>query len=205
MGRKRLFTIGKVTGIHGLKGYLKVFSFAESILVFKKGIKLYAEFPGKKPGTWHEILDASPYKNGVRLLLKDVDINNAEDFIGKELLAARENFYDYKPDHKPDIGSDLNFQLNPDMDSGEKSCGCGDTGYGLESDTYFWEDLKGVSVFDLREGFLGKIAYVMATGSNDVFVVTGGKREVLVPGLKSVVLSVDIDKNEMKIDLPEGL
>ncbi len=169
MGRKPLFTIGRVTGVHGLKGYLKVQSFAESISVFKQGIKLYAEFPGKTTGTWHEILNASPYKKGIRLLLKDVDINNANDFIGKELLAARENFY------------------------------------GLEKDTYFWEDLKGVSVIDLKDGFLGKISYVMATGSNDVFVVTGGKREVLVPGLKSVVLSVDIDKNEMKIDLPEGL
>lgn len=201
MGRKPLFTIGRVTGIHGLKGYLKVQSFAESISIFKKGIKLYAGFPGKKTGTWHEILNVSPYKKGIRLLLKDVDINNADDFIGKELLAARENFYDYEPD----TGSDLNFQLNSDMESeGESHC-CSDPQSGLEKDTYFWEDLKGISVIDLKDGFLGKISSVMATGSNDVFVVTGGKRDVLVPGLKSVVLSVDIDKNEMKIDLPEGL
>ncbi len=201
MGRKPLFTIGRVTGIHGLKGYLKVQSFAESISIFKKGIELYAGFPGETTGTWHEILNASPYKKGIRLLLKDVDINNAEDFIGKELLAARENFYDYEPD----TGSDLNFPLNSEMESGGESRCCLDPKSGLEKDTYFWEDLKGISVIDLKDGYLGKISYVMATGSNDVFVVTGGKREVLVPGLKSVVLSVDIDKNEMKIDLPEGL
>ena len=205
MGRKRLFTIGKVTGIHGLKGYLKVRSFVESISVFRKGIKLNAKFPGKKEGTWHEILNASPYKKGVRLLFKDVDINNADDFIGKELLAPREYFYDYKSGTGAETGADLNYQLNSDMESGDESRCCTDSEYGLEKDTYFWEDLKGISVIDLKKGFLGKISYVMATGSNDVFVVTGGKREVLVPGLKSVVLSVDIDKNEMKIDLPEGL
>lgn len=183
MDGRDLFTIGRVTGIHGLKGYLKVQSFAESISVFKAGMKLHVRSPGEKTGVWHEIVNASPYKKGLRLLLKDVDINDASDLVGKELLALRENFYNSK--------SDSNCGANSES--------------GLEEDTYFWEDLIGLSVVDLREGYLGRIDSVMVTGSNDVFVVKGGKREVLVPGLKSVVLAVDMDKNEMKIDLPEGL
>ncbi len=209
MGSKSLLTIGRVTGIHGLKGYLKVQSFAESIAVFKKGIQLNARHPGEEKGSWYEILNASPYKKGVRLLLKNVDINNAEALIGKDLLTARENCYNYNFDSDFDLESDSAPDLNHGAECDPKvgsayHCSI-DSQSGLEEDTYFWEDLTGMSVIDLKDGYLGKIAYIMATGSNDVFVVQGGKREVLVPGLKSVVLSVDIHKNEMKIDLPEGL
>ncbi len=141
MGGKALFTIGRVTGIHGLKGYLKIQSFAESISAFKPGMELNVRSPGDKIGNWYEILHSSPYKKGIRLLLKNVNINNAETFIGKELLAARENFYDYRPDNT--AGS-------------ESDCGA-DTesiaaGYNLEKDTYFWEDLIGLSVTDLKNG-----------------------------------------------------
>ncbi len=195
MGRKPLFTIGRVTGTHGLKGYVKVQSFAESVSVFKAGMKLNARIPGEATGTWYEILKASPYKKGVRILFKDVDINNAESLIGKELLAARENFYSC-------MAKDDSCMVNDVFCSDDAPAF---SELGLEDDTYFWEDLIGLSVIDLKEGYLGKITSVIATGSNDVFIVQGGKREVLVPGLKSVVLAVDFDKNEMKIDLPEGL
>ncbi len=185
MARKSLFTIGRVTGVHGLKGYIKVQSFAESISAFKAGMKLNLRDPDDETGTWYEILHVSPYKKGVRILFKDVNVDMAESFIGKDILAARENFY--------------NCELDPDFDSTSQYQS------GLEEDTYFWEDLIGLSVIDLKKGYLGRITHVFATGSNDVFVVEGGEREILVPGLKSVVLSVDIDKEEMKIDLPEGL
>jgi 16S rRNA processing protein RimM len=43
------------------------------------------------------------------------------------------------------------------------------------------------------------------TGSNDVYVVTGGEKEVLVPALSKVVREIDIDSGFMVVDLPEGL
>ena len=45
----------------------------------------------------------------------------------------------------------------------------------------------------------------METGSNDVYVVQDGKKEVLIPALESVVVQIDIQQKRMQVDLPEGL
>jgi 16S rRNA processing protein RimM len=52
---------------------------------------------------------------------------------------------------------------------------------------------------------LGILVDVLPTGSNDVFVVGEGAKEILIPALKTVV--VDIDKNTRRITvvLPKGL
>ena len=43
----------------------------------------------------------------------------------------------------------------------------------------------------------GKITDVMQPGGNDVYVISGKRGEVLVPALKSVVISVDTKAGEM--------
>ena len=75
----------------------------------------------------------------------------------------------------------------------------------LPDDEYYWSDLLGMEVVtDLGES-LGKLVNIIVTGSNDVYVVQGEGREVLVPALDDVVLDVDISKNKMTVSLPEGL
>lgn len=79
---------------------------------------------------------------------------------------------------------------------------------GLEENTYFWQDLIGLKVFDKKRGLLGKINNVFPTGANDVFVVKSAKddkKEVLVPAIESVIIAVNIKEGTMEIDLPEGL
>jgi 16S rRNA processing protein RimM len=46
---------------------------------------------------------------------------------------------------------------------------------------------------------------VFSTGSNDVLVVRGPKGEILLPSLASVVLSVDLERGEMVVEVPPGL
>ena len=46
---------------------------------------------------------------------------------------------------------------------------------------------------------------VLETGSNDVYVVRQGPREVLVPALKDVVRRIDLDAKTMEVALPPGL
>jgi 16S rRNA processing protein RimM len=75
----------------------------------------------------------------------------------------------------------------------------------LEENTYYWEDVIGLSVYTADDVFLGRIESIIETGSNDVYVVTNGKREVLVPAMESVVLKIDLDRKTMKVNLPEGL
>ena len=62
----------------------------------------------------------------------------------------------------------------------------------LEEDTYFITDLMGCKVLD-TEGFeYGNIFEVIQTPSNDVYWVKG-KKEVLVPVLKEIVLDININ------------
>ena len=70
----------------------------------------------------------------------------------------------------------------------------------LDEDTTFLTDLYGLRgvVDDGRD--LGKITDVMQPGGNDVYVFNGPLGEVLVPALKSVVLAVDLEKGEMRLD-----
>lgn len=76
----------------------------------------------------------------------------------------------------------------------------------LDEDTYFIQDLIGVEVRDADTGFVyGKISDVMQTGANDVYVVTGGDREYLVPAIPDVVISTDIDAELMTIRPLDGL
>lgn len=76
----------------------------------------------------------------------------------------------------------------------------------LPEDSFFICDLIGCQVYDDNLGSLGEIKNVLETGSNDVFVVNGGKYgEVLIPALKSVVKEVSLEEGRVKVILPEGL
>jgi len=79
----------------------------------------------------------------------------------------------------------------------------------LPAGTYYWHNLIGLSVFTIEGRFLGRLAAVMPTGSNDVYVVRkhedSEKGEILIPALGSVVVEVNLAENCMRVDLPEGL
>ena len=76
----------------------------------------------------------------------------------------------------------------------------------LDDDTYFIQDLIGLEVSDADSGKVyGKIADVMQTGANDVYVIKGDDREYLVPAIADVVVSTDIDGGTMTIRPLEGL
>lgn len=75
----------------------------------------------------------------------------------------------------------------------------------LEEDEYFICDLIGLEVYE-EDQCLGTLADVLETGSNDVYVVKQpGKRDLLLPALKSVVLKVDLEGKRMEVKVPEGL
>ena len=52
---------------------------------------------------------------------------------------------------------------------------------------------------------LGVLSEVLFTGSNDVYVVDDGEREVLIPVLEDVIREVDLAAGKMVVRLPEGL
>lgn len=75
----------------------------------------------------------------------------------------------------------------------------------LEEGTYYWADLIGIEVCSVDGVLLGRIDSIFRTGSNDVYVVKQDKRELLLPALRSVVKSVELEKRRMVVDVPEGL
>lgn len=72
----------------------------------------------------------------------------------------------------------------------------------LKQDEYYWADLEGLTVINQHNKILGKIIYIMETGSNDVLVVKGIKEQA-IPYLPSVVLKVDLVKKEMLVNWDE--
>lgn len=178
MGDDALFTIGEITGVHGLKGYVRIYSFADSIDSFVPGMEV--SIRSKKRGfsgeastdstkTTYTIERVSPHKKGVLLMFEGVDRDCAETLIGSEVLMRRDTLPE------------------------------------LEADTYYWQDLIGLTVVDIRHGTLGELDHIVPTGSNDVYVVKKGDQEVLVPALARVVRQVDFDEKKMVVDLPDGL
>jgi 16S rRNA processing protein RimM len=69
-----------------------------------------------------------------------------------------------------------------------------------EDGRYYWADLEGMTVLHKDGRELGKVAYVMATGANDV-LVTEGTQERLIPFVaEKVVLDVDIANSVITVD-----
>ena len=69
----------------------------------------------------------------------------------------------------------------------------------LQTGSYYWKDLEGLTVSKVDGETLGKIDYLFDTGANDVMVIKG-KEEHMIPYLANVVKRVDLDKKEMVVD-----
>lgn len=67
----------------------------------------------------------------------------------------------------------------------------------LDEDTNFLCDLIGLRGVDDEGNPLGILRDVLQPGGNDVYVFEGPRGEVLVPALKSVVKTVDLEAGEM--------
>ena len=69
-----------------------------------------------------------------------------------------------------------------------------------EEGHYYWADLEGLTVVHKDGTELGKVAYLMATGANDVLVVDGAAERLIpfVPG--TVILDVDLATGVIRVD-----
>ena len=76
----------------------------------------------------------------------------------------------------------------------------------LEEGVYYVVDLIGCTVYSDENQELGKVDDVFSTGSNDVYVVKDevGK-QILLPAIKEVIKSVDIENKKIIVHLLEGL
>ena len=70
----------------------------------------------------------------------------------------------------------------------------------IEEGSFYWTDLEGLKVVHRDGSELGRVAYLMETGANDVLVTTG-KPERLIPFVMGeVVLDVNLTDGVITVD-----
>ena len=71
--------------------------------------------------------------------------------------------------------------------------------------TYYHYQLLDMDVVTQEGEALGRLAEVLVTGANDVYVVRSEHSELLVPAIADVVVDVDVETRRMTVVLPPGL
>jgi 16S rRNA processing protein RimM len=162
--REDAVVVGKITGVWGLQGDLKVESYTDSDRRFSPGGLVYLD---GRPG---RVLQARKHRSGfvVRLDLVS-DRAQAESLRGKPLTVPAND-------------------LEP-----------------LPAGSYYYFQLIGIAVRTEDGVYLGEVKEILATGSNDVYVVRDAGKEVLLPALETVILDVDLGAGTMTVRVPEGL
>ena len=84
------------------------------------------------------------------------------------------------------IGAEIGIRAQqlPDLGSGE----------------YYWSQLEGLAVINLQDDVLGTVDHLMETGANDVLVVKGDQERLIPFVLEQIVVSVDLEQGEMRVD-----
>jgi len=155
--------LGRVSGLFGVRGWVKVFSYTEP----RDAILEYRRWYLSKDGSWQPQALQEGRRQGKSIVARLDGIDDrdaAEGLIGCAIAVDR---------------NDL-----PAADDG----------------TWYWADLEGLDVVHRDGTRLGKVAYLLETGANDV-LVTNGDRERLIPFVADeVILDVDLDKGVITVD-----
>lgn len=77
--------------------------------------------------------------------------------------------------------------------------------YPLPEGSYYWFELIGMEVVSESGETLGRIVDIFETGSNDVYVMKNGEKEIYLPATKEIVKQVDRTARRMVIHLVDGL
>ena len=75
----------------------------------------------------------------------------------------------------------------------------------LPEGSFFLADLMDMEVRDTQGKVLGKIADVLTLPANNVYVVRGGEREIMIPAVDQFVKEVNVDEGYMTVALIEGM
>jgi 16S rRNA processing protein RimM len=76
----------------------------------------------------------------------------------------------------------------------------------LDAGEYYVHDLVGLEVVTTDGERLGRLAEVLRTGANDVYIVRRkGERDLLLPAIGDVIAEVDLEGGRMVVQLLPGL
>ncbi len=166
-------TVGKIGAPYGVRGWVKVQSFTESIENILDYDPWYFDTKGSTSRTspesaaWIEapLLEAKTHAKGIIARFEGCADRDAALLMGGQEIAIRR-------DQLPEPGQD----------------------------EYYWIDLQGLKVKTLDNVLLGTVDHIEATGANDVLVVKG-ERERLIPYVMDhIVHEVNLEAGFIRVD-----
>lgn len=155
--------LGRISGLFGVKGWVKVFSYTEP----REALLDYDALLLKRDSRWQTTRLVEGQRHGKTVIVRFDgcdDRDEAEKLLGCDIGVMREAM------PEPEEGS------------------------------YYFSDLKGLRVVQRDGTELGEVADVMETGANDVLVVKGDKERLIPFVTEEVILGVDLDKGEIRVD-----
>jgi 16S rRNA processing protein RimM len=164
--------VGEITGVFGVKGWVKVFSHTEP----RANIVKYNPWLVKRGTDWHSVKLIEGRTQGKTIVAQLEGVNDRE-----QALAM------------------IGVKVAIDSSQLKK----------LGANEFYWRDLEGLEVVNLKGETLGRVSHLIETGANDVMVVNlpaakaqGQKiKEMMIPYLvDSVVKSVDLEANRITVD-----
>jgi 16S rRNA processing protein RimM len=75
----------------------------------------------------------------------------------------------------------------------------------LPQGQYYHFQFIGLEVWTTQGELLGKITDILTTPSNDNYIISGARGEILIPAIDDVVQSVDLDRGRLIIEPIQGL
>ena len=75
----------------------------------------------------------------------------------------------------------------------------------LDDQHFYWFDLEGLEVVDRQLGVLGQVVGMFNTPAHDILEVDGPTGEILIPAIAPFLITVDREKSQLHVNLPEGL
>jgi len=75
----------------------------------------------------------------------------------------------------------------------------------LPAGEYYWFEIEGLAVYANDGHYLGTVVDIIYTGSNDVYVVRNGGQEALIPALRAVIHSIDLERGTVHLNPVPGL
>ncbi len=175
----RLEVVGRILGVHGVKGWVKVYSHTDPM----DNLQQYQP--------WH-LKQGGPHSSGQPSggEWKPVKVTGFRPQ-GKGLIAQLEGITDREAAAAL-VGQETGVpaDLLPQSGQGE----------------YYWRDLIGLRVKHVNGMDLGKVTRMLETGANDVVVVRGDsnsldRRERLIPWLPDdVITAISLAEGQMTVD-----
>lgn len=75
----------------------------------------------------------------------------------------------------------------------------------LPEGTYYLYQLIGLHVVTIDGQALGIVADIIETGANDVYVIEGDDRQILLPAIDDVIKSIDVETGQIVVQVIDGL